>query len=256
MTTERQTVGHVLLVEDDPSLSKVVADSLMDAGYSCDVVSRGFAGLAAATTGKFDLLILDLNLPELCGLDICREVKRINPRQPIIILTARATDVDLVAGFELGADDYLSKPFRPRELIARVRARLRDKREREIEAHLQQQAAAFGDSRFESISVGEMNFDFRRKRVSRNGIPLDLTAMEVDFLLVLASDPGSPFSRRELLQRVWGVSSESYKTNVSIFVCRLRKKIEEDVEQPQYILTVPGRGYRLAEPADFEEAKK
>lgn len=240
------SLARILVVEDDPAIGIVLRDTLTDSGYSCVLESDGVEGLKQALDGTFDLLILDLNLPRLSGLDICHEVKLKHPLLPIIMLTARNTEADVVAGLEKGADDYIAKPCRPNELLARVRARLRDKMRRMM-ASIESKSETTRNEQAQTIVLGALAIDPDRLRVTKHGVPIELSAREFDFLYLLASNPGRPFRRNVLLQQLWDMELENYDPNISVFVSRLRKKIEDDPDAPRYLLTVHGVGYRFAE---------
>lgn len=244
-----EPIAHILLVEDDAAIATVVRDVLQESGYSCETIADGLLGLQAATQRPFDLVLLDLALPSLSGLDICRKLKADNPLLPVIMLTAHADEADVVCGLELGADDYIQKPFRPRELLARIRSRLRSSTEQKLAAgaHSPNLQALSNSSPSSVIVIGELRIDMERLRAWRNDAEVQLSAREFQVLSLLALNPGRPFSRDELLSHAWGFSSERYSVNVSIFMSRLRRKIEADAETPRYILTVRGIGYRFVE---------
>jgi two-component system alkaline phosphatase synthesis response regulator PhoP len=163
------------------------------------------------------------------------------------MLTARDSEADVVAGLEKGADDYVSKPCRPRELLARVRTRLRERTRRSIAAAQPEHSAAE-----QAVVIGSLVIDPERMRVTKKNETLDISAREFDFLYLLASHPGKPFSRDVLLREIWEAGVEDYKQNISVFVSRLRRKLEDDPDNPRYLLTVHGVGYRFAEPSEFK----
>lgn len=239
-------IAKILVVEDDWSIGGLIQDTLVEAGYGCTLEADGLEGLRLALSDKFDLVLLDLNLPSLSGLDICEQIKAQKPHLPVLILTARTSESDVVAGLEKGADDYVAKPFRPRELLARVRTRLKE-RTRKVIAGLKAQEAATPTNSAELIRIGEVEIDAERMRVTKSGALIDLSAREFDFLFLLASHAGRPFSRNVLLQELWDSEVEEYKSNISVFVSRLRRKIEADPDNPKYLLTVHGVGYRFVE---------
>ena len=249
-----KALAKILLVEDDEAIGLVVADTLQVAGYHCETVQNGFLGLQQANLGIYDLLVVDINLPELSGLDLCRQFKQRFSTTPLIFLTARTDESDVIAGLELGADDYVTKPFRSKELLARIRARLREKTDRAIENSLRSISSASKNASAETaqtITIGELCIDIEKMRIAKNGSLLDLTAREFEVILLLAQNAGRPFYRDELLTAVWGVDAQSYELNVNVFVSRVRKKIEDDAMEPRYLLTVRGIGYRFVEPSEL-----
>jgi len=254
-----ESEAKVLVVEDDPGLGTLISDSLVGSGFSCEISADGADGLQRALSGEFDLCILDINLPRISGLDICGEVKRQFPELPIIILTARGEEAEIVSGLEIGADDYLVKPTTPRELVARVRARLREQRRIKMRQLASGIAGGAAETAANSempvtkqvISFGELEIDLEKKRISKRGELLDLTPIEFDLIVYLVQRPGKPFERDELLRNVWGTIAESYWPNVNVLVCRLRKKLEDNPLSPRYLLTVRGRGYRFAEHSEL-----
>ncbi len=246
------SVGRILIIEDDPAIGTIVSATLTTAGFVCEVIGDGMSGLKRILVEDYDLVILDLNLPSLDGLAICRQVRISKPSLPVIMLTARNLESDVVSGLEVGADDYIVKPFGERELLARVRSRLREFTQRAMDQALRDNSPTESkqpESR--SLRIGEIELDFERMRVSKRGVPVELTAREYELVSLLASHPGRPFTREELLEIVWKFSSESYAENISTMMSRIRKKIEDDPENPKYILTIRGVGYRFCEPKDL-----
>ena len=225
----------VLVVEDEPKILGVVRDYLVDAGFSVTTAADGPAALASARAVSPDLVVLDLGLPGLDGIEVARELHR-RSAVPIIMLTARGDEVDRVLGLELGADDYLVKPFSPRELVARVRAVLR------------RSGGPRDDVR--PLVVGDVSVDPARRRVTVAGRPVELTATEFDLVAHLADQPGRVFTRAQLLDVIHGVAIESYDRAIDAHVKNIRRKLEPDPHRPRYVLTVHGVGYRFAEPGD------
>jgi two-component system response regulator MtrA len=223
----------VLFVEDDRSIREVTTLALEQAGFRVTACGDGREGLDIFARGQFDLVLLDVMLPGVDGLEVCREIRR-RHRTPIIMLTARTDTVDVVVGLELGADDYVAKPFQPPELLARMRAVLRRG----------QVTAAESDV----VRVGEVEIDEAAFRATRNGCELSLTATEFRLLCALAHRPGQVFTREMLLELVWGYEYLGDSRLVNVAIQRLRAKIEEDPADPVLITTVRGVGYRLERP--------
>jgi DNA-binding response OmpR family regulator len=226
--------ARILVVDDEPTIREVVGLYLRREGFEVESAADGDAALAAIARGGLDLLILDLMLPGSDGLTITRQVRAAGSL-PIIMLTARGEEIDRVLGLELGADDYLTKPFSPRELVARVRAVLRRT----------QAAAAPRDAAEAPLVAGALRIDPAARAVSLDGRPLTLTAREFDLLLFLARHPGQVFTREQLLDHVWGYTFASDASTVTVHIRRLREKIEADAAAPRRILTVWGVGYKL-----------
>jgi len=218
----------VLLVEDDPSIREVTALGLEGAGFRVTTAADGREGLARFREGSFALVVLDVMLPELDGLEVCREIRR-ESRVPIVMLSARADTVDVVVGLELGADDYVTKPFELPELVARLRAALR--------------RAAAPDEPL--LRVGELEIEPSAFTVRRGREEIALTATEFRLLLELARRPRQVFTRELLLQQVWGYDYLGDSRLVDVAVQRLRGKIEDDPKEPRIVVTVRGVGYRL-----------
>jgi two-component system alkaline phosphatase synthesis response regulator PhoP len=222
----------ILIVEDERRIVQLAQDYLEKAGYAVASTSDGSAALPLARSTRPDLIVLDLGLPGRDGLDVLRLLRR-ESNTPVIILTARGEESDKLVGLELGADDYIVKPFSPKELVARVRAVLRRA----------EGAADVG----EVIRAGELTLDIPRLRLTVAGRPVEVTPTEFQLLAVLARQPGRIFTRSQLLDAVHGVAFESYERAIDTHIKNLRRKIEPDPRRPRYILTVYGVGYRLAE---------
>jgi len=229
-----KTMNHVLVVDDEPAIVEIVRDYLADAGYRVSTAHSGAEALRQVRSILPDLIVLDLGLPELDELDVARTIRQ-SSRVPIIMLTARSDEADRIVGLELGADDYLVKPFSPRELLARVRAVLR-----------RSGAAAESDDR--PLVVGELTVDPHRRLVTIGGRPVDMTATEFDLLAHMAAAPGRVFTRRQLMETIHGVAVDAGERAIDAHVKNLRRKIESDPHRPQRLVTVHGVGYRLADP--------
>ena len=223
----------ILVVEDEMKIARLVRDYLEHAGFDVIVTGDGGAALASARGAKPDLVVLDLGLPGLDGLDVTRELRR-SSNVPIVILTARGDEADRIVGLELGADDYVVKPFSPKELVARVRAVLR-----------RTEVARAGPP--EVLRVADIEVDVPRLRVSVRGRPVDLTPTEFQLLATLVREPGRVFTRGQLLDAVHGVAMESYERAIDAHVKNIRRKIEPTPGRPRYLLTVHGVGYRFAD---------
>ena len=226
----------VLVVDDEPKIVQLARDYLEHAGYAVLTTGDGAGALQLARTRRPDLIVLDLGLPTVDGLDITKTL-RAESSVPIVILTARDDEVDRVVGLELGADDYMTKPFSPRELVARVRSVLR-----------RSERPASGPG--ERLVAGDVVVDRDRHEVEVGGRSIELTATEFTILAELAAQPGRVFTRSQLLDTVHGVAFESYERAIDAHVKNIRRKLEPDPHAPRYLLTVHGVGYRLAEPAD------
>jgi two-component system alkaline phosphatase synthesis response regulator PhoP len=226
----------VLVIEDDKSIADLLEIHLKD--LNCDVTTLmdGSDGLKIATTDQFDLIVLDLMLPKVDGLEICKEVRRKDVYTPILMLTSKSEEMDKVIGLEVGADDYLTKPFSIREFIARAKAILR-----RVEA-IQKEIGSDAD-----IQAGEISIEASKRKVALNGERIELTPKEFDLLHLLASYPGKTYTREQLLNILWGYQYNGYEHTVNSHINRLRSKIEPDISKPKYILTSWGIGYRFNE---------
>jgi DNA-binding response OmpR family regulator len=225
------SVARILVVDDEPKIVKLVRDYLERAGFAVSTARDGNEALMRARSERPDLIVLDLGLPGLDGLEVTRHLRR-DSGVPIIMLTARDDETDKVVGLELGADDYVTKPFSPRELTARVRAVLR--------RHA-------GDSDAELLRAGDLTLDVPRLRTEVSGRSVPLTATEFQLLTTLAREPGRVFTRSQLLDAIHGVAFESYERAIDAHVKNIRRKIEADPRTPRFLLTVYGVGYRLAD---------
>ncbi|MEJ6549445.1 MULTISPECIES: MtrAB system response regulator MtrA [unclassified Corynebacterium] len=220
----------VLVVDDDPAISEMLTIVLQGEGFDTVVVGDGPQAVEAAEREHPDLILLDLMLPGMSGIDVCRAVREFST-VPIVMLTAKTDTVDVVLGLETGADDYVPKPFKPKELVARVRARLRRTPEDVPD----------------SVTVADLTIDFGGHQVTRKGTPISLTPIEFELLTTLASRPRQVFSREELLERVWGYRKSGDTRLVNVHIQRLRSKVEKDPDNPTIIQTVRGVGYKTGE---------
>jgi two-component system alkaline phosphatase synthesis response regulator PhoP len=225
----------ILLIEDEPGLVLALTDLLADEGYEVASATDGVAGFELASKGRFDLIVLDVMLPGKNGFDVCRDLRQEKVPTPILMLTARGQTVDKVIGLKLGADDYLSKPFEPAELLARVEALLR---RIQVSAPLRTR---------EIFCFGAIKVDFRSTEVRRNDQVVELSAREFELLRFFVEQRGATLSRRELLVKVWGYDAETMTRTVDVHVAALRQKLEEDVKRPRHFLTVRGLGYKFVE---------
>jgi DNA-binding response OmpR family regulator len=230
---------HILVVEDQKDIADLIALHLRDLGHTVDCVHDGGRGLDSARSGRYDLIVLDLMLPVRDGLDVVRTLRIDRIDTPVLMLTARSGEIDRVLGLELGADDYLTKPFSIPELQARVKAILR---------RIDRQQASTPAEPSERLVVRELEIDPASREVRVGGRPVGLTAREFDLLLHFARNPGRAFTRLQLLDAVWGTTFEGYEHNVNTHINRLRGKIEADPADPRYVLTVRGVGYRFTDP--------
>ena len=225
--------GRILVVEDDPGIVRAVKAYLEQEGFDVAVAADGLLALKAALTETPTLIVLDWMLPSLDGLEFMRRLRQ-EQRTPVIMLTARTEENDRILGLELGADDYVTKPFSPRELVARVKAVLR-RTESPPEG---------GD---EILTAGALHLDLGKRTVNRNGVPLELTLLEFKLLHALMSQPGRVFSRDELLSRVWGSDFTGVDRVVDVHISHLRRRLGDDPEAPMLVLTIRGVGYKLVE---------
>lgn len=225
---------RILIIEDDPSILRGLQLNLTMEGYSVRSASDGETGLQLARAERFDLLVVDVMLPRLGGLEVIRELRRDDPDLPVLILSAKGQETDKVAGLQLGADDYMVKPFSLKELLARIGALLRRRRVRGETAETRNVK-----------KVGPVEIDLQARRASANGRPLELTTREFDLLLFFVSHPDRVFSREQLMESVWGSRYFGTARTVDNFVARLRAHIDDDADAPRHLETVRGVGYRF-----------
>jgi two-component system, OmpR family, alkaline phosphatase synthesis response regulator PhoP len=225
----------ILIVEDDTNIAELVALHLRDAGCIVTIENDGIKGHDRALRETFDLFLLDINLPKMSGLEICRAIRKHKKYVPIVMMTAKSEENDIVMGLEVGADDYITKPFGVKELIARIRAVLR--RTHAMNADMTKMGKV--------LQFSDMTIDAENRTVVLNGDRVDLTPKEFDLLFMLAKKPGRSHSRQQLLDAVWGYEFEGLEHTVNSHINRLRMKIEGDVQNPTYILTTWGVGYRF-----------
>jgi DNA-binding response OmpR family regulator len=226
------TAHHILIVEDDPAIAAFVQTALEREGFSTEHVDDGQKALERIGAAIPELIVLDLMLPSVDGLQVCQAIRRRADYIPIIMLTAKDDDVDKIVGLEMGADDYITKPFKTRELIARVRATLRLARR-----------GAGETSR--SLRFGALLIDIEGRTVKRDGHPINLTPKEFDLLALLASNRGRVYGRDTLLEKVWGYDYMGESRTVDVHIQRLRQKIEADPHDPQFLVTVRNIGYKF-----------
>lgn len=228
---------HILVVEDDLDIGRLLGMHLTDLAYVVEIAKTGVEGLQYVLSKRYDLIILDVMLPGIDGLEICRQIRSLPSYTPILMLTAKSSEIDRVLGLEVGADDYLTKPFSVRELLARVKALFR-------------RSEAFRDKTQDlqkTIRAEGLYIDVEKRKVTVGGSPRDLTAKEFDLLLQFALHPGRVYTRTQLLDAVWGYGHDGYEHTVNSHINRLRAKIEKDSAKPDFILTVWGVGYKFCE---------
>jgi two-component system alkaline phosphatase synthesis response regulator PhoP len=222
----------ILVVDDEPKIVKQARDYLEKGGFRVISAGDGKTALVMARNQQPDLIVLDLNLPAMDGLDVCRALRR-ESDVPIIMLTARVEETDRLIGLELGADDYITKPFSPRELVARARAVLR-----RVRGGVHQPGL---------IRTGDLEIDLKGHRVIRDGEPISLTRTEFNLLATLAQHPGQTFTRAQLLDRLHGVAYDGFDRSIDAHIKNLRRKLESDPVEPRYVLTVYGVGYKFTD---------
>jgi two-component system, OmpR family, alkaline phosphatase synthesis response regulator PhoP len=223
---------RILLIEDEAGLVMTLADRLQSEGYVVDSRADGDSGLEEASSGAYDLIVLDLMLPRKSGVEVCRRLRLAGIETPVLMLTARGQVVDKVVGFQTGADDYVTKPFDMMELLVRIQALLR--------RAPRTSAAAPASFRF-----GDVQVDFRSAEVKRNGEPVNLSAREFQLLRYLVEHRGSLITRDQLLTEVWGYESLPSTRTVDVHMAWLRQKLEANPRHPEYLLTIRGLGYRF-----------
>lgn len=227
----------ILIIEDDRDLSELIKIQLLDQNYEVHQQFNGTTGLQTFNEGEYSLLILDVMLPGLDGFEICKKIRANDSKTPILMLTAKAEEIDKIMGLEFGADDYLTKPFSIRELTARVKALLRRSQVQNDDS----------PSISDSITFGELSIFPQKRSITLKNESFDLTSKEFDLLMLFATNPGKAYSRQELLDVVWGYQYSGYSHTVNSHINRLRSKIEDDPSNPTYIKTVWGVGYRFVE---------
>lgn len=228
---------RLLIVEDNADIAQLIRFHVRDLGCEADIAGDGHTALDLFQENSYQLVVLDIMLPGIDGLEVCRQLRARSSRVPILMLTSRTDEQDRVAGLETGADDYITKPFSFPELMARIKAQFR-----RIEAHGEQ-----GNGEGAPVEAGDIHIDTARRQVRVSGREVVLTAREFDLLLHFASHPGQVFTRMQLLEKVWGYHYEGYEHTVNSHINRLRAKIEQNPAEPRYILTVWGVGYRFSE---------
>ncbi len=231
-------MNKVLIIEDDREIVNLLEIHLKDLSMKVLKAYDGKEGLHMAMTEEVDLIILDIMLPEMDGIEVCQKIRAQNNTSPILMLTARSEEIDRVLGLEVGADDYLTKPFSVREFIARVKAIFR--RTKMIKESLTE-----GQSKI--ISFDDLVIDVDKRKVTRGGEKIELSPKEFELLVVMASNPGKSYDRSKLLSLVWGYNFEGYQHTVNSHINRLRSKLEPDMSNPKYILTTWGVGYKFNE---------
>lgn len=231
---------QILIIEDNRELSQLLKLHLRDLGLVVDCAADGLAGLSKAESGSFDLILLDIMLPGIDGIEVCRRLRARSNYTPILMLTSKSSELDRVVGLEIGADDYVTKPFSIPELIARVKAIMR---------RVEKLANITQDEPDNSIDIENVHIDMVRRSVLVDERSIELTPREFDLLVYFARHPGRVFTREQLLNQVWGFGHEGYEHTVNSHINRLRAKIEKDPARPKYILTVWGVGYKFAEQA-------
>ncbi len=225
---------RILIIEDDTSIAELQRDYLEINGFEVSIAQTGVKGLKEALSGTYDLIILDLMLPEIDGFEICKRIRK-EQNIPILMVSSRKEDIDKIRGLGIGADDYMTKPFSPNELVARVKAHL----------SRYQRLVDFNKEKSQHLTIRGLDIDIGARRVKINGQEVPLTTKEFDLLLFLASNPDRVFSKEYLIDKVWGLDSYCDIATVTVHIGRIREKIEVNTNKPQYIETIWGAGYRF-----------
>lgn len=228
-------MNKILIIEDDRDIAELISIHISDIGFECEQIHDGREGLIKAMEGDYELIILDLKLPGMEGLEVCRKLRMEKIDTPIIMLTSKSEEIDKVLGLEIGADDYMTKPFSIRELIARVKTVLRRGRI-EKAAPAEQGKVLQGENFYLDVS---------KRIVKTYDQQVELSPKEFDMLVLMASHPGKTYSRLDLLNQVWGVDFEGFEHTVNSHINRLRSKIEKNMNEPEFILTTWGVGYKF-----------
>jgi len=236
-TEYTMTREKILIIEDTQDIGEIIKVNLEDSNFKAHHVSRGIPGLNEAKSGDYSLIILDLMLPDIDGLTICRKIREDDKKTPILILTAKGDEIDRVLGLEIGADDYMTKPFSTRELVARVKAILR-------RVNLQE-TDSIKENKSKIISIGNFKAELSNRAIYLKDTEIQLTVKEFELLSLFLQNPGRTFSRTDLLEMVWGFNFDGYEHTVNTHINRLRNKIESDPGNPEYLKTVWGIGYRF-----------
>jgi DNA-binding response OmpR family regulator len=232
-------MSRVLIIEDDREISDLISIHLKDMDLDVSQSFDGKDGLLKAINEKFDLIILDIRLPYLDGLELCKKLRMEKIQSLVLILTSKSEEIDKVLGLEIGADDYLTKPFSIRELVARVKALLRRR-----EMFLTSQETEVEDK---ELNIGDLMINEGMRKVRIRGENIELSPKEFDLLVLLASNPGKTYTRMQLLNKIWGYEFEGFEHTVNSHINRLRSKVEQNMHEPEYILTTWGVGYKFRE---------
>ena len=228
---------RILIIEDDPDILTILERTILEMGYQRDYSLEGERGLEMAKAANYDLLLIDVNLPDLNGFRVCEEIRKTKNSVPIIMVTSRTDEEDKIHGLEIGADDYVLKPFSRKELAARINALLR-------------RTGTMNAQDGNTIIIDELVIDTAERIVKLKGEVINLTSLEFDILALLASNPGKLFTRDHLMHVIWGYESPEFGPSITTYLSRLRSKIEADPKEPYYIRTVRGNGYRFAPQAE------
>ena len=231
--------ARILLVDDEPSIQRAVAPLLRSRGYEVEVAGTGLEAISAVAERPPDLIVLDLGLPDLEGTEVCRRIRK-QSKVPIVVLSARGGEADKVTALDLGADDYVTKPFGPEELLARIRVALRRVAEAE-------------EPELERLQVADLTIDFNRHRAIRDDEEIRLTPKEFELLALLARNVDRVLTHRTILKAIWGANAVDQPEHLWVLMAQLRKKIERDPSNPQYLISEPWVGYRLASGSDVDE---
>ncbi|MEP6646018.1 MAG: response regulator transcription factor [Saprospiraceae bacterium] len=232
----------VFIVEDDPHIAALIREKLKDESFEIFSESNGKKAYERALANRFDVILLDIMLPEMNGTEICRQLRIHNVTSIIIMLTSKSEEIDKVLGLELGADDYITKPFSPRELLSRINARIR-----RVDDAIVVNADRSMGMESNLIKVAGLIIDKEKRKVLKNNIAIELTPKEFELLILIASKPGKTYTRHQLLNLVWGTNFEGFEHTVNTHISRLRLKLETDPANPEYILTTWGVGYKFRE---------